>query len=309
MHSLPWHNRFPRTVEEISNIITEDLPELAPATARALGEGWDYCTYLVNETWVFRFPKRYQSARGLLRELRHLNALGPDLADTLPIPRYSHHVQRSKAYPTAYAAYPFLKGEALFRAPADNVQRVGEALGAFLGRLHRLAPQPPQRMRDELLDWIPDFRRELKDAAGGIPPPIRIACERLLDRPPPAFRGVPRFTHADLGAEHILVNPETLQITGIIDWGDAAWGDPLADYVGLWAWGGDLAAHAGFQASGFEVSADHWARVRFWGACYAIGSAYYGYKDGHGELHRAALSWLDRMHANRQLEDPANSDA
>ena len=37
------------------------------------------------------------------------------------------------------------------------------------------------------------------------------------------------LAHNDLGAEHVLVDPATLAVTGIIDWSDAARADPAAE--------------------------------------------------------------------------------
>ena len=45
------------------------------------------------------------------------------------------------------------------------------------------------------------------------------------------------FTHNDLHAANTMVDPSTLALTGVIDWGDAGWGDPVSDFeaVPLWA--------------------------------------------------------------------------
>ncbi|UMG94862.1 phosphotransferase [Nocardioides sp. TF02-7] len=44
---------------------------------------------------------------------------------------------------------------------------------------------------------------------------------------PPAPR--PRLCHGDLGAEHVFVDPRTGEVTGVIDWSDAAVTDPALD--------------------------------------------------------------------------------
>jgi aminoglycoside phosphotransferase (APT) family kinase protein len=38
------------------------------------------------------------------------------------------------------------------------------------------------------------------------------------------------FSHNDLGIQHVLVDPDTCAITGIIDWTDAAIADPAYDF-------------------------------------------------------------------------------
>ncbi len=46
--------------------------------------------------------------------------------------------------------------------------------------------------------------------------------------------------HADLGGEHLLIDPDTSRVTGIIDWTDMEWGDPARDFSGLARWRPDL---------------------------------------------------------------------
>ncbi|MBU1337464.1 MAG: phosphotransferase [Acidobacteria bacterium] len=43
----------------------------------------------------------------------------------------------------------------------------------------------------------------------------------------------------DLWAEHILVDPCSGIVSGIIDWGDAAISDPAIDFAGLYTWYGE----------------------------------------------------------------------
>jgi aminoglycoside phosphotransferase (APT) family kinase protein len=106
----------------------------------------------------------------------------------------------------------------------------------------------------------------------------------------------------------VLIGTDAQGLAGIIDWGDATWGDPLGDFVGLWAWGGDRATQTAFAAAAMAMTATKWARLRYWGACYAIGTTYYGYKAGHASIHQIGLSWLQRMFDHKQLEDPFTPD-
>jgi aminoglycoside phosphotransferase (APT) family kinase protein len=63
-------------------LIERQFPELAPATISPLGEGYDNTVYLVNERYVFRFPRRQIAVDLLCAEGRLL----PKLADRLPLP-------------------------------------------------------------------------------------------------------------------------------------------------------------------------------------------------------------------------------
>ena len=313
MQRNPWHNDYPLDPERVREILAQDLPELRVAEVSVLGEGWDFSTFLIDDAWVFRFPKRRQCARQLAREHTLLEALAAPLAsDSIAIPRYRYFVRKSARFALAYVGYPMLRGDALIDCSTDAVDRleIGRQLGGFLRRLHAVAPsRPPRIYHDTFPSDLGEFRRELKQSSSALPAPIAAACERLFERAPNPDPAPPLFQHGDLGAEHILVDTSRNQITAIIDWADAGWGNSVGGLVGLWAWGGDAAVGAAMSGSNQTLSRDDWARLRLWGVAYAIGSAYYGYKDHRDPLHATALGWLERMHCAGQLADPETPDA
>ena len=309
---LPWHNDFPLDAERVAEILAADLPEMRGAHVIALGEGWDYSTYAANDEWVFRFPKRRQCVRPLAHEKKVVDALGAALGDDeIAIPRYRYHIEKPVAFALAYVGYPLLRGEPLAGQSSTtfDCRAAGRQLGRFLQRLQRAAPSPQPRIyHDEFPAHILDFRQELDAIAAVLPPHLLTAGRELLAHAPPPFTGAPLFQHGDLGAEHILVDAPRGRIVGIIDWGDAGWGNPVRDVVGLWAWGGDAAVIAAQGTAYQTFGPADWHRLRFWGASYAIGSAYFGYKDGRDALYATALGWLQRMYSNGQLSDPGTPD-
>jgi aminoglycoside phosphotransferase (APT) family kinase protein len=52
----------------------------------------------------------------------------------------------------------------------------------------------------------------------------------LLAAPQPDPAQAAVFSHHDLGIEHVLVDPATGTVTGVIDWADAAIVDPAFDF-------------------------------------------------------------------------------
>lgn len=61
--------------------------------------------------------------------------------------------------------------------------------------------------------------------------------------PAPAPRSAKRFVHGDICPDHVIVDPVTGELHGLIDFADAMVGDPVLDFVGLVPLGG-----AGFVA-------------------------------------------------------------
>src|SRR5262249_19004664 len=135
--------------------------------------GWDYSTYLVNEEWVFRFPKRRQCVRPLAREKKMLDLLAAALRDdVIAIPRFHFHVEKPAAFALAYAGYRLLHGEPLANVSTTSFDGIaaGRQLGSFLERLQRAAPLPAPRIyHDELPSHILDFRHELEEIADVLP--------------------------------------------------------------------------------------------------------------------------------------------
>jgi aminoglycoside phosphotransferase (APT) family kinase protein len=123
--------------------------------------------------------------------------------------------------------YPKLPGAPLAGLPQPR--RVAKDGVATLDRFRR----DIQRVRTSKVDvtpapvWLAEAR-ESYAVAGHVPAAYRRAIEAFLTEPgPPA--GEPVFCRNDLGTEHILVDPETRTITGVIDWTDAAMADPAYD--------------------------------------------------------------------------------
>lgn len=69
-------------------LIGAQFPQLELRSIRLLGEGWDMTVWLVDEQWVFRFPRSETVIPGLLNELSQLPRLASLLPLPIPIPTY-----------------------------------------------------------------------------------------------------------------------------------------------------------------------------------------------------------------------------
>jgi aminoglycoside phosphotransferase (APT) family kinase protein len=97
------------------------------------------------------------------------------------------------------------------------------------------------------------------------------------------------FCHNDLGIEHILVDPQTREITGVIDWADAAIADPAIDFARLYR---DLGPSILDELC---EDAEVKARARFYGRCTVFEDLAYGLDTGRETYvtnSSAALEWL-----------------
>jgi len=213
----PWAAEVAVDAGLASALIEEQFPQLAPAQVRTLGEGWDNAVFLVNGTWVFRFPRRAVAAPLIETELRVLPRIAPALPLPVPVPELRGSPGRR--FPWTFAAHRLLPGCTADRAALTDAQRIEAAapLGHFIRALHALSPDGLEGDRIRRLD-AQRLRREIRGrlsrAPGFVDDPVREAREEVL-------------VHGDLHARQLLVDGGRL--CGVIDWGDAHRGDRAVD--------------------------------------------------------------------------------
>jgi aminoglycoside phosphotransferase (APT) family kinase protein len=174
-------------------------------------------------------------------------------------------------------------------------------MGAFLGILHATDGEglPPSVWDDDGDDapWHVQARARLEATRAAYPAPLLARCIEYLSAPdcePPDYTGELKQVHADLLAEHILVDPRTFTPTGIIDWGDSSAGDPAGDFVGIWMWGGDAMLEAALAAYRGELDAGARRRIRHRGTMIAMEDVHYGVKSARPQLVQSGIATLER---------------
>jgi aminoglycoside phosphotransferase (APT) family kinase protein len=257
--------------------VATQFPELDPVSGEYLGEGCDSTALLVNDTWVFRFPKSEQVEQQLAMEALLLPALADRLP--LPVPRFRYYGQPGEFFPRRFVGYPKLDGLPAIGFEAGTIGAVERArLGLFLARLHETDLHVATRCGvpvEPLEESLDELRREALDglvhAAPLAPDAPLERWRRFLDAPPDvAPNDTFVLTHSDLAAEHILIDPETGCITGIIDWSDAAVSRPEVDVAGLFHWGGESLALEVLQTYASvrgPLAAERLQLARYLGAC------------------------------------------
>lgn len=284
-------------------LVLAQFPDLAPAAAELLGEGWDNTAFLVGAQWVFRFPRRETALPLNACELRVLPAIHGRMPLAVPLPERLGAA--SPRFPWPFAGYRRVPGRSVCSAAPDDAQRAAAAvpLARFVAALHRTPARDVEAMglpgdvigkmdvafhRTRIRGALADLRdRGLLDDD----------CVRRLgrvadDTPPVASRG-PVLVHGDLYARHVLVDDAGLP-SGVIDWGDAHAGDPAVD-LSVAHHLLPPAAHEAFREAYGGVDAATWARARFRAVAHAAATARYAHTIGDADLLRettAALRWI-----------------
>jgi aminoglycoside 2''-phosphotransferase len=234
--------------------INTAFPTLIIERLDRLGEGWDSDVWLVNQTLVFRFPKRDDVVPWLQREILLLPELAPRLP--LPIPQFRYVWPGRGRWPLPFVGYPKLEGVPFPRPPElpAGWPEMAAELGAFVGALHEF----PVRRAEELEVpvhtphvWLRAHDTLVRQIEAFVYPLVTALERRMLDG---FFRrfldllGDARFTpvlvHGDLNYGHVLTDPVAGALTGVIDWGDMRVTDPALDFAGFPRQFGELMARA-----------------------------------------------------------------
>ncbi len=298
----PWTPERELSTEQAAILIRSQFPEISCTKIERLGEGWDFFVFVVDGELAFRFPKKAIVDRCAEREILLLDRLPDDLP--IAVPRPLHRGEPSADYPWHFWGHRMIPGEPLpyLRVPEARRTHIAGRVGEFLGILHAMDGEglPLSPWSDKDNDDTPRYvevRASLDASREVYPAPLFARCTEYLSSPdhvPPDYRSDRKQVHADLLADHILVDPRTFLPTGIIDWGDATVGDPAGDFVGIWMWGGDAALKAALTTYSGELDDGARRRIRHHGTLIAMEDVHYGAKTQRPALVQAGLATLER---------------
>lgn len=268
-------------------------PELVVETAVFNTEGQYNTVLLVNNDLIFRFPRYAGGREQLALETKILTAVQPHLPLPVPNPIYQNFAAPIGA---AFMGYRRIPGEPLyppaFRQIADTTALAAQ-IGHFLQALHAV---PIQALVDEPLP-VSDTEEEWWDVYGRIQtklfPYMRLdACqtvahhfESVLDDPE-QYNFEPVLRHGDFGTGNLLHNPQTGQMSGIIDFGFTVLGDPAFDVAGLLNYGEPFVQQI---ARHYPAIEQFWPRIRFYHGTFALFEALFGIENGDDEAFQRGM--------------------
>jgi aminoglycoside phosphotransferase (APT) family kinase protein len=202
-------------------------PDLAKLPIGSAHEGWDNVTMRIGEKLAVRLPRRRLGAALSATELDWIPTVGADW--TFPTPRALRVGEPNERYPWRWSVVPWLEGSPAYEAPlsADGARDLGEALAQVHQPSPADAPVNPFRSgplaeRAERLD----LRLEALEVEHGEKIHANVARE-LFQAGARQPAGPVTWTHLDIHGANILTVDGRL--SGLLDWGDAAAGDPAAD--------------------------------------------------------------------------------
>jgi|TARA_B100000315_G_C14592105_1_gene596484 aminoglycoside 2''-phosphotransferase len=287
----------------VRQALQSDFPDLGIRTLTALGEGWNSNAYLVNEEWVFRFPKRKDVEKNLQREL----ALLPELSQHLPValPQFAFTALAPVSFPFIYAGYQKMPGAFAWDVPNDDLDQ-GAIAHSFAEVLMALHAFPPDRALDlgceeEYTPFTGATRQRVAEEFAKIPPwpkhrEYQERLHRYLDSVDISSLGAPeRFLviHGDLLPDHLLLPQSLDRISAIIDWGEVKVGDPAAEFAGLYYWLGRDFVDSVLHHYRLAYDPAMLERARFIALAVGIGDVWYGIDANLPAYLKVGLACLD----------------
>ncbi|MCA9973770.1 MAG: phosphotransferase [Anaerolineales bacterium] len=194
---------------------------------------------IVNGAHVFRFPKADWAVAHMRQEAACLTLARRHVA--VPLPAW-------RTYDDEFISYDLIPGVALQRhhvltGSAAAQHALAAQIGGFLRALHAIplaevsaagiGPSVTNRTRERWLQFYTDVQAQLF--------PLLMQFSRdwvhhhfaPVVANPDFLAHAPALINGDLGPYHLLYNPDTGLLNGIIDFGTAGTGDPAVDFACL----------------------------------------------------------------------------
>lgn len=228
-------------IEEIEQILDPLFPEENP-TIKFHYHG-TYNVYSVNGEFIFRFPSRFlpfsEKIKLIQNELNTLRELRKSISLPIPEPTFSETSQD-----TQYIGYRMIPGESLSphfgRTSNEEKKLLAKQIASFLNELHPLKINTiEQQESQEFLiayrkEWMLFFKR-IKSFCFKQMTNSQVAwVENLFNtflKDEQNFCFEPVLIHGDFDTSNILVNPDSMEVTGIIDFEETRYCDPAYDFI------------------------------------------------------------------------------
>ena len=258
----------------VRRVLAAQFSRLALRSIDYLGSGWEHDVYRVDDAFVFRFPRYAGVAENLDYDRAVHDLVRSSIGDVMTVPEISFFGRSSAIFPHRFVGHRLVAGIGVDDPRAPTTIALGSDLGRALTAVHAIPARAAIDIgmsvaNDDCASSLDALMRQVPLVAG-----LRELAPTPFDwlhgppSVPAAYAGPPRFIHNDLHGEHIIIDPESGRLSGIVDWSGAGLGDPAIDLAFLLTLGGAAfldAALASYQLpvdAGFRERLGFRARVR-----------------------------------------------
>jgi aminoglycoside phosphotransferase (APT) family kinase protein len=247
----------------VRRLIATQFPDWGNLPIRRVEtDGWDNSTFRLGDDMKVRLPTAARYVAQVTKEHRWLPRLAALLPVRVPMPLALG--EPADDYPWPWTVYRWLHGETASRATIDDQCQFATDLAEFLLALQRIEPDGPHAgphnfyRGGSLRVYDTDTRQCLALTHDAINSGDALAVwEAALAA---SWRGPNVWLHGDMAAENLLV--ENGRLSGVIDFGSCAVGDPACDLTIAWTlFNGE--ARRVFRTL-MRTDEATWARARGW---------------------------------------------
>ena len=280
----------------VSRLVATQFPQWAELPLqRVEPAGTDNAIYRLGEDMSVRLPRIDWAVAQPLKEHEWLPRLAPHLSLAIPMPLALG--EPDEGYPWRWSVCTWLQGDIATPEHLGDPREVADDLARFMHELRAIdvdgAPPPdgrgePLATRDEAMRASAAKLGDAIDTHW-----VQGEWEAALGAPP--WSGPPVWIHGDLDARNLLATDGRL--SGVLDFGALAVGDPAADVMVAWKmFGGDARA---YYRSTLDVDEATWSRARGWVLSQAVMILSYYTLETNRILVLEAERWMREL-----LDDP-----
>jgi aminoglycoside phosphotransferase (APT) family kinase protein len=262
----------PLAPETAAALIRSAFPEVDTAGIRHLGSGSLFDAFLTTDGWVFRFPRWDWCGDLFEPEARIHSFVAKVLPARIRLPQVQLLCESTSGFPYRFAGHRFVPGIAADAVDEALVPTLTREIAAFLGALHSTPAAVAEKAGFREITIDEAGRREWFEHGVAVAARLR-GLDSVIDgaldwlstipepRTPPEL---PRqLIHCGLSPDHVLVDPATGLISGVLDWTDGSFGDVAGDFVFLVQWRGWGFAEEVLRLYPRPVDGEFRARLRY----------------------------------------------
>jgi aminoglycoside 2''-phosphotransferase len=265
--------------------ILRKYPDFSIHSAHIASRGYSNDILIINDEFVFRFPRYVEGIKRLQIEAALLTDIQQRV--TLSVPCISFDNLSAQKIGEAFIGYRFIAGKPLSPQRMNTMhdeqvlQMLAQQLAGFLKELHHIPIEEAIGYQLPIYDTIDEcieIYTRIRDKC--FPFMRQDACEwathhfeSFLNNPH-HFVYEPVLKHGNFCARHILYLPHEQMIAGILDFSSAGLGDPAYDFACLLdSYGESFLKRC---LSTYPAIESFWSRILFYQETFALVAALVG---------------------------------
>lgn len=272
---------LPVTETLIRTLLADQTPQWAELPLHRINSsGTDNALFRLGDGLVLRIPRRATAALLISKELDWLPHL---IGLPLEVPKLRHRGHVNLGIDCEFGIFDWMEGDIAIPENIVNPDKAAVSLASFLKALHMISIDdapfagpinshrgvPLVEMANHTLSAIEIVSDEIDALA---------AMELWKSAVSEKHMAPSVWLHGDLKADNLLTIGG--KMSGVIDWGLSAVGDPAADYASAWSWVAPSARKTFRQV--LALNDGDWLRAKAW-ALYGAVIALSYYRGGKNE--------------------------